>query len=153
MNVDSAGGAAAAAASNNDASTTTASASAPPPPPRHQTDVRKRTVLPKTLQNMQASAGGQASSEASGLTSLLGLPADEYLDRMEEELNRRVDQDTETLVEGMADLVKMANVSSDEPDYSRICQGTNMCVSVIHTDQGQRSLQSFARLVSSFGQV
>ncbi|KAK4051592.1 hypothetical protein OIV83_002732 [Microbotryomycetes sp. JL201] len=87
-------------------------------PPR-QTDVRRRAVLPKTLQNMQQT---QASLSASSnpLLAALDLPSDEYLDKLEEELNRRVDQDTETLVEGMADLVKMAHIEGK--DHYRVAQ-------------------------------
>lgn len=72
-------------------------------PPR-ATDVRRRTVLPTTLQNMHnaAVAGAAAGNE---------LASEEHLDAIEEELNRKVDADTEVLVEGMAELVKMSKVS------------------------------------------
>lgn len=72
-------------------------------PPR-ATDVRRRTVLPTTLQNMHnaAVAGAVAGNE---------LASEEHLDAIEEELNRKVDADTEVLVEGMAELVKMSKVS------------------------------------------
>ncbi|KAK4056412.1 hypothetical protein OIO90_002555 [Microbotryomycetes sp. JL221] len=93
-----------------------------PVPPR-QTDVRRRTVLPKTLQNMQAAAAsrggnrgaGEGSSGADDVLAVLELPSEEYLDKIEEELNRRVDQDTETLVEGMAELI-------DGKDHYRVAQ-------------------------------
>lgn len=65
-----------------------------------QTDVRRRTVLPSTLNNLRNTA-------ASGLD----LTSDEYLDKQEEELNRVVDQNVEQLVEGMKDLVALARVS------------------------------------------
>lgn len=64
------------------------------------TDVRKRTVLPSTLQNVRAPGQPQ-----------LELPSDAYLDREEEELNRRVDAHVEQLVDGMKDLVQLAQVS------------------------------------------
>lgn len=68
------------------------------------TDVRRRTVLPTTLQNMHnaAVAGAAAGNE---------LASEEHLDAVEEELNRKVDGDTEVLVEGMAELVRMTKVS------------------------------------------
>ena len=80
-----------------------------------QTDVRKRTVLPTTLQNMRTSAiGGVAGPAGAGAGAGAGggleLSSDEYLDKMEEELNRKVDGDTEVLVDGMAELVRMTKV-------------------------------------------
>lgn len=61
-------------------------------------------MLPTTLQNMHnaAVAGAAAGNE---------LASEEHLDAIEEELNRKVDADTEVLVEGMAELVKMSKVS------------------------------------------
>lgn len=74
----------------------------PPPggPPR-ASDVRRRTVAPTTLQNLIAAAATKTYSE---------LPSEEYLDKMEEELNRKVDLETEVLVEGMAEMVKISQV-------------------------------------------
>ena len=73
-------------------------------PANARTDVRRRTVLPTTLQNMHnAHITGAAAAGNE-------LPSEEYLDAIEEELNRKVDADTEILVEGMAELVKMSKV-------------------------------------------
>lgn len=76
-----------------------------PPPggaPR-ASDVRRRTVAPTTLQNLIAAAATKTHSE---------LPSEEYLDKMEEELNRKVDVETDVLVEGMAEMVKLSQVRS-----------------------------------------
>ncbi|GAA5916489.1 hypothetical protein JCM6882_001737 [Rhodosporidiobolus microsporus] len=85
-------------------------ASSPPPTssmakPPIQTDVRKRTVLPSTLQNLRlnSTSGGAGRGE-------LDLTSDQYLDKIEEELNRRVDGDVEALVEGMRELVALARL-------------------------------------------
>ncbi|BGP58213.1 hypothetical protein JCM8202_005063 [Rhodotorula sphaerocarpa] len=70
------------------------------------TDVRKRTVLPSTLQNVRAPGQPQ-----------LELPSDAYLDREEEELNRRVDAHVEQLVDGMKDLVQLAQIDPANPPH------------------------------------
>lgn len=80
------------------------SSHAPPAPPK-QTDFRRRTVLPSTQRN--AAQQGAGSTSHGGLD----LASDDYLDRVEEELNRRVDHDTQSLVDGMRDLVALAKVS------------------------------------------
>lgn len=68
-------------------------------------DTRRRTVAPTTLQSFTNARNATTStSEADALNS------EEYLDKMEEELNRKVDADVEVLVEGMAELVKMTKV-------------------------------------------
>lgn len=77
-----------------------------------QTDVRKRTVLPSTLQNMRGAGGGGQGGAGQG-----DLSSDEYLDRQEEELNRRVDVHVDQLVHGMQDLVGLAKVS--QPRFPR----------------------------------
>jgi len=59
-------------------------------------------VLPSTQRNLGQGGGGGG----------LELSSDEYLDRIEEELNRRVDHDTTSLVDGMRDLVGLATVSA-----------------------------------------
>lgn len=71
-------------------------------PQSRASDVRRRTVLPTTLQNLAHTTSSSTQPE---------LLSEEYLDKMEEELNRKVDVDTEVLVEGMAELVKHAQVS------------------------------------------
>lgn len=65
-------------------------------------------MLPSTLQNLRAGgSGGQGGGGGGGPD----LTSDEYLDRQEEELNRRVDVNVDQLVEGMKDLVSLAKVS------------------------------------------
>ncbi|GAA5985722.1 hypothetical protein JCM10908_007086 [Rhodotorula pacifica] len=79
-----------------------------------QTDVRKRTVLPSTLQNVQrAGAGGSSAGQSGGVE----LSSDEYLDRQEEELNRRVDVSVEQLVQGMNELVALAKFDPSNPPH------------------------------------
>lgn len=72
-----------------------------PAPAARQTDVRRRTVLPQTLQGLQLASSATQTD----------LSSDEYLDKMEEELNRRVDDHVQSLVNGMAELAKMTDVS------------------------------------------
>lgn len=75
---------------------------------RPQSDVRKRTVLPTTLQNMRLQAATASGLDTDMMTK---MTSDEYLDKIEEELNRKVDAETDVLVEGMSELVKMSIVS------------------------------------------
>ncbi|GAA5871538.1 hypothetical protein JCM3774_006289 [Rhodotorula dairenensis] len=88
-----------------------------------QTDVRKRTVLPSTLQNLRAGGGGGGASSGSGAGAGTGMSggleqsSDEFLDRQEEELNRRVDVHVEQLVEGMKDLVALAQFDPLNPPH------------------------------------
>ncbi|GAA5956572.1 hypothetical protein JCM8115_000611 [Rhodotorula mucilaginosa] len=77
-----------------------------------QTDVRKRTVLPSTLQNMRGAGGGGQGGAGQG-----DLSSDEYLDRQEEELNRRVDVHVDQLVHGMQDLVGLAKFDPLNPPH------------------------------------
>lgn len=70
-----------------------------------------RTVLPSTLQNMRGAGGGGSGGSGQG-QGQGDLSSDEYLDRQEEELNRRVDVHVDQLVHGMQDLVSLAKVSS-----------------------------------------
>ncbi|GAA6060790.1 hypothetical protein JCM10212_005439 [Sporobolomyces blumeae] len=69
-----------------------------------QTDVRKRAVLPTTLQNLRATTQGAGQADFDLLNS------DEYLDKLEEELNRKVDGEVEGLVEGLKELVALARL-------------------------------------------
>ncbi|CEQ43067.1 SPOSA6832_04960 [Sporobolomyces salmonicolor] len=71
-----------------------------------QTDVRRRTVLPTTLQNLRSAASSAAAE--------LDLPSDEYLDKLEEELNRKVDQEVEGLVEGFKELIALARLRTQQ---------------------------------------
>ncbi|BGP43609.1 hypothetical protein JCM10450v2_007783 [Rhodotorula kratochvilovae] len=71
-----------------------------------QTDFRRRTVLPSTHHNLRT--GTNTHGDA------LDLPSDEYLDRIEEELNRRVDADAQSLVDGMRDLVALARLKTEQ---------------------------------------
>lgn len=67
-------------------------------------DTRSRTVAPTTLRSFTNALNTSATNDAEAVKS------EEYLDKMEEELNRKVDTDVDVLVEGMAELVKMAKV-------------------------------------------
>lgn len=82
-------------------------------PKQRQSDVRRRAVLPTTLQNLKLAA---AQSEPT-----TQLAADDFLDKMEEELNRKVDADVDALVEGMAELVKVHQVRSTSLLVSALC--------------------------------
>ncbi|GAA5973933.1 hypothetical protein JCM11641_001228 [Rhodosporidiobolus odoratus] len=86
-----------------------AASAAPPAKPAHQTDFRRRAVLPSTLSSLRANPS--ASAAGAEVTS------EEYLDRIEEELNRRVDGDVEQLVEGMRELVGLARVDPLHPPH------------------------------------
>lgn len=68
-------------------------------------DTRSKTVAPTTLQSFNKALNSAASNETDLLNS------DEYLDKIEEDLNKKVDSDIEILVEGMTELVKMSKVS------------------------------------------
>ena len=86
--------------------------SLPPPSSSRQTDVRKRTVLPTTLQNLRStnnsSTGNTHQQQPSEIDQ---LNSEEYLNKLEEELNRKVDNEVEGLVEGLKELVGLARVS------------------------------------------
>ncbi|GAA5872051.1 hypothetical protein JCM16303_000959 [Sporobolomyces ruberrimus] len=82
-----------------------APSSLPPPSSSHQSDVRKRTVLPNTLQNLRTT--NSASSQSAQLDQ---LDSDAYLDKLEEELNRKVDGEVEGLVEGLKELIALARI-------------------------------------------
>jgi hypothetical protein len=71
------------------------------------TDVRRRAVLQTTLQNLVSSAGGTGTK---GGVEGDELKSSEYLDKVEEELNRKVDAEVGVLVEGMEEMVKLAQV-------------------------------------------
>lgn len=66
-----------------------------------QTDVSRPAALARAT--LQTSSRLQQQA-------LLEQPSDEYLDGIEEEWNRRLDTEVETLVEGMSDLVAIASV-------------------------------------------
>jgi mediator of RNA polymerase II transcription subunit 22 len=66
-----------------------------------QTDVSRPSALPTArLRAKQAIAGGANMEQDS----------EAYLDTIEEEWNRKVDSEVETLVDGMVDLVSLASV-------------------------------------------
>ncbi|KAG6891361.1 hypothetical protein C0992_008072 [Termitomyces sp. T32_za158] len=73
-----------------------------------QTDVSRPSALPTAKLTR---ANSQASIDQSSA---------EYLDSIEEEWNKRVDMDVETLVDGMVDLVSLASIG--EKDKFRIAQ-------------------------------
>lgn len=91
--------------------------SAPPVTSQRQTDVRKRTILPTTLQNLRSTASSSSQAELDLLNS------DEYLDKLEEELNRKVDGEVDGLVEGLKELIALARVSPTSPIYWRTQYG------------------------------
>jgi mediator of RNA polymerase II transcription subunit 22 len=73
-----------------------------------QTDVSRPSALPTA--HLQRTATSQ---------SLVDQNSAEYLDGIEEEWNKRVDMEVETLVDGMVDLVTLASViwpPSHSPD-------------------------------------
>jgi len=65
-----------------------------------QTDVSRPSALPTA--NLQRAVTSQ---------SFVDQNSAEYLDAIEEEWNKRVDMEVETLVDGMVDLVTLASVN------------------------------------------
>ncbi|KAJ3553305.1 hypothetical protein NP233_g12674 [Leucocoprinus birnbaumii] len=74
-----------------------------------QTDVSRPSALPTA--NLQRTTTTQ---------SLVDQNSAEYLDAIEEEWNKRVDMEVETLVDGMVDLVTLASIG--DKDKFRIAQ-------------------------------
>lgn len=80
---------------------------------QHASDVRRRTALA----SHQPTNGGGSSSTAGGGATLGTTLSDassssvEYLDRVEEELNLKLDHDIQGLVQGLKDLVALARVN------------------------------------------
>lgn len=70
-----------------------------------QTDVSRPSALP-TANLLQ---------RGSTLQSLVDQNSSEYLDAIEEEWNKKVDLEVETLVDGMVDLVSLASVCIPTP--------------------------------------
>ncbi|KZW02796.1 hypothetical protein EXIGLDRAFT_601213 [Exidia glandulosa HHB12029] len=70
-----------------------------------QTDVSRPAALARAT--LQTSSRLQQQA-------LLEQPSDEYLDGIEEEWNRRLDIEVETLVEGMSDLVAIASIGDKD---------------------------------------
>jgi mediator of RNA polymerase II transcription subunit 22 len=66
-----------------------------------QTDVSRPSALP-TANLLQRVGSSQ---------TLVDQNSTEYLDAIEEEWNKKVDAEVETLVDGMVDLVSLASVS------------------------------------------
>ena len=75
-----------------------------------QTDVSRPAALP-TAKLLQRSTFNQA---------LVDQKSDEYLDNVEEEWNKKVDTEIETLVDGMVDIVSLASMG--DKDKFRIAQ-------------------------------
>ena len=67
-----------------------------------QTDVSRPSALP-TANLSQRTTASQSSVDQNSA---------EYLDAIEEEWNKKVDMEVETLVDGMVDLVSIASVRS-----------------------------------------
>ncbi|BGP20242.1 hypothetical protein JCM10213_008951 [Rhodosporidiobolus nylandii] len=114
-------------------------------PSAAQSDFRRRTVLPSTLHNLRVS-----SSPAAGSAGALGegLTSDEYLDKVEEELNRRVDADVESLVDGMRELVGLAKIDALHPPHPSITSQRALA-SQLRTEQMLRSAHSLLGLAHS----
>ncbi|KAG5636652.1 hypothetical protein H0H81_007271 [Sphagnurus paluster] len=74
-----------------------------------QTDVSRPSALPTA----KLSRGNAAQSS-------IDQSSTEYLDTIEEEWNKRVDMEVETLVDGMVDLVSLASIG--DKDKFRIAQ-------------------------------
>ncbi|GAA5908883.1 hypothetical protein JCM8208_005608 [Rhodotorula glutinis] len=110
------------------------SSTAPQPAPPRQTDFRRRTVLPSTQRNL-----GQGAAPG------LDLSSDEYLDRIEEELNRRVDTDTTSLVDGMRDLVGLSTLDPSNPPHPSASSHRALS-SQLKTEHMLRSAQSLLAL-------
>jgi mediator of RNA polymerase II transcription subunit 22 len=68
-----------------------------------QTDVSRPSALPTA--NLLHRAGAQ---------SIVDQNSAEYLDGIEEEWNKKVDMEVETLVDGMVDLVSLASISDKD---------------------------------------
>ncbi|EIM91420.1 uncharacterized protein STEHIDRAFT_165735 [Stereum hirsutum FP-91666 SS1] len=75
-----------------------------------QTDVPRRSAMPT------ANIGVNSSQ----VQALLEQPSDEYLDAIEEDWNRKVDIEIETLADGMTDLVNLASIG--DKDKFKIAQ-------------------------------
>lgn len=75
-----------------------------------QTDVSRPSALP-TANLLQ---------RGSTLQSLVDQNSSEYLDAIEEEWNKKVDLEVETLVDGMVDLVSLASIG--DKDKFRMAQ-------------------------------
>ncbi|KAJ8521324.1 hypothetical protein ONZ45_g1970 [Pleurotus djamor] len=71
-----------------------------------QTDVSRPSALPTAnLLKRQRNISSQASIDQN---------SDEYLDSIEEEWNKKIDMEVETLVDGMVDLVSLASVGDKD---------------------------------------
>jgi hypothetical protein len=101
-----------------------------------QTDVRKRTVLPTTLQNLRSNDNNHNSQSGGGGGEFDTLSSDAYLDKLEEELNRKVDGEVEGLVQGLKDLIALARVSS-LPSLFVVCCCSAKGMSVVKVISGQ----------------
>jgi len=75
-----------------------------------QTDVSRPSALPSA----------NLLSQARGIQNIVDQNSDHYLDAIEEEWNKKVDVEIETLVDGMADLVSLASV--EDKDKFRVAQ-------------------------------
>lgn len=78
-----------------------------PDPSGFQTDVRRKAALVTADPGQSRGVGGGGAEEA----ELSGLTSSEYLRTAEEEVNRAVDREVETLVEAMEEIVGLAAVS------------------------------------------
>ncbi|KAF8239624.1 hypothetical protein L208DRAFT_1385609 [Tricholoma matsutake] len=93
-----------------------------------QTDVSRPSALP-TANLSQRTTASQSSVDQNSA---------EYLDAIEEEWNKKVDMEIETLVDGMVDLVSLASIG--DKDKFRIAQ---------ESFQAQSRAESMVRAASS----
>ncbi|KAL5485894.1 hypothetical protein ACEPAI_6937 [Sanghuangporus weigelae] len=75
-----------------------------------QTDVSRPSALPSA----------RLRPSASQSQSIVDQNSDEYLDLIEEEWNKKIDVEVETLVDGMVDIVNLASIG--DKDKFRIAQ-------------------------------
>ena len=81
-----------------------------------QTDVSRPSALPTA----------RLRPTATQSQSIVDKNSDEYLDTIEEEWNKKIDVEIDTLVDGMVDIVNLASVRLRNILHSRIRKRT-MC--------------------------
>lgn len=80
-----------------------------------QTDVSRPSALPTAnLQPHRTAILSQQQQQQHQHSSSVDQNSTEYLDAIEEEWNKRVDMEVETLVDGMVDLVTLASVREEK---------------------------------------
>ena len=87
-----------------------------------QTDVSRPSALPSA----------RLRPSASQSQSIFEQSSDEYLDFIEEEWNKKIDVEVETLVDGMVDIVNLASVSFNNRRFYTFC-----CIDICCLDRRQ----------------